>query len=340
LNLPLPALDRHRLVRAGALALLIAALPGAAHAARSRSGVDLTLVAYSTPSQAYAQLIPAFEKTTVGKDITLHTSFGASGSQSRAVVAGLSADVVNFSLAPDVDRLVSAGLVAKNWNAGPLKGMVTDSVVVLVVRKGNPKRIHTWDDLLKSGIDVITPNPFTSGGARWNIMAAYGAELKLKKSTLAATTYLKNLFAHVSVQSSSAREELQAFVGGKGDVMIDYEDDAILAQKNGAKIDYVMPDQTILIENPIAVISSGSHVAQANAFVSWLQSPAGQKIWGQQGYRPVLPAVAKTFKFPIPKQLFTIDSLGGWIRVTKQFFDPQNGIMAQIERGHGVSTGS
>jgi sulfate/thiosulfate transport system substrate-binding protein len=338
--MPSPVVGRHRWAGAAAIALLIAGLPSAAHAARPSAGVDLTLVAYSTPTAAFATLIPAFEKTSAGKNITFHTSFGASGTQSRAVVAGLAADVVNFSLSPDVARLVSAGLVAKNWNAGPLKGMVTDSVVVLVVRKGNPKHIQTWDDLLKPGVDVITPNPFTSGGARWNVMAAYGAELQLKKSPSAATTYLKNLFAHVSVQSSSAREELQTFVGGKGDVMIDYEDDTILAQKKGAKIDYIVPDQTILIENPIAVISSGSHVAQATAFVSWLQSPAGQTIWGQQGYRPVLPAVAKTFTFPTPKDLFTIDSLGGWTKVTKQFFDPQNGIMAQIERGRGVSTGS
>jgi sulfate transport system substrate-binding protein len=304
--------------------------------------VTLSLVAYSTPQEAYAQIIPAFQKTPSGQGVQFQTSYGASGSQSRAVVAGLPADVVNFSLAPDVTRLVSAGLVAKNWDSGPTKGIVTDSVVVLAVRKGNPKHITGWNDLIKPGIDVITPNPFTSGGARWNIMAAYGAQLYQRRSPNAAVSYLRSLFANVSVQNDSSRQELQTFLGGKGDVMIAYEDEAITAQRHGANIDYIVPAQTILIENPIAVTTSTHNPAQATAFVNYLLSPAGQHLWGQNGYRPVLPAVARTFKFPTPSALFTINSLGlgGWTKVTKQFFDPNTGIMAQIERGRGVSTGS
>ncbi|HWE64708.1 MAG TPA: sulfate ABC transporter substrate-binding protein [Chloroflexota bacterium] len=317
----------------------MAGLPGAAQAAHTPDSVTLTLVAYSTPAEAYARIIPAFQKTAAGRGVQFHQSYGASGQQSRAVVAGLQADVVAFSLAPDVTRLVTAGLVAKNWNAGPLKGMVTDSIVVLAVRKGNPKHIQTWDDLIKRGIDVITPNPFTSGGARWNIMAAYGAQLRLGRSSAQAINYLKSLFAHVSVQNNSSREELQTFVGGKGDVMIAYENEAITAQRKGAKLDYIVPKQTILIENPIAATSNSAHPAQARAFVSFAQSAAGQRLFGQNGYRPVLSSVASTFHFPTPAQLFTIDSLGGWDKVTKQFFDPQNGIVAQIERGHGVSVG-
>jgi sulfate transport system substrate-binding protein len=322
-----------------ALVLLAAGLLGAAHAAQPRAGVTLTLVAYSTPAEAYAQIIPAFQKTAAGSGVQFRTSYGASGSQSRAVAAGLQADVVAFSLAPDITRLASDGLVAMNWNAGTLKGMVTDSVVVLAVRKGNPKHIQGWDDLIKPGVDVITPNPFTSGGARWNVMAAYGAQLKEGKSSQQAITYLKSLFDHVSVQNDSARQELQTFVGGKGDVMIAYENEAIAAQKKGAKIDYIVPDQTILIENPVAVTTNSSHPAQARAFVAFLQSASAQRLWGQNGYRPVLPSVATTFHFPTPRELFTIDSLGGWTKVTKQFFDPQNGIIAQIERGRGVSVG-
>jgi sulfate transport system substrate-binding protein len=329
-------------ILAGALwaATLVAGLLSPARAARPHDSVTLSLVAYSTPQEAYAQIIPAFQKTPVGQGVQFKTSYGASGSQSRAVVAGLPADIVNFSLAPDVTRLVSAGLVAKNWDSGPTKGIVTDSVVVLAVRKGNPKHITGWNDLIKPGIDVITPNPFTSGGARWNIMAAYGAQLRQGKSQQAAVSYLKSLFAHVSVQNDSSRQELQTFLGGKGDVMIAYEDEAITAQRKGAKIDYVVPAQTILIENPIAVTTSTHNATQANAFVNYLLSPAGQRLWGQNGYRPVLTAVAKTFSFPAPAALFTIDSLGGWTNVTKQFFDPTTGIVAQIERGRGVSTGS
>jgi sulfate transport system substrate-binding protein len=171
-------------------------------------------------------------------------------------------------------------------------------------------------------------------------MAAYGAQLHQGKSQQAAVSYLKSLFAHVSVQNDSARQELQTFLGGKGDVMIAYEDEAITAQHAGAKIDYIVPAQTILIENPIAVTTSTHNATQATAFVNYLLSPAGQRLWGENGYRPVLPAVAKTFKFPTPPSLFTIDSLGGWTKITKQFFDPNTGIIAQIERGRGVSTGS
>ena len=334
------SLVRPSLRRGLGAALLVAALPGAAQAGSSRASVTLTLVAYSTPQEAYAKLIPAFQKTAAGNGVSFHQSFGASGSQSRAVAAGLQADVVAFSLAPDITRLVSAGLVAKNWSAGPLKGMVTDSVVVLAVRKGNPKHIRTWDDLIKPGVEVITPNPFTSGGARWNVMAAYGAQLKEGKSQQQAVKYLTALFGHVSVQNDSARQELQTFTGGKGDVMIAYENEAITAQRKGAKIDYVVPDQTILIENPIAVTSDSSHPTQARAFVSFVQSAAGQRLFGQSGYRPVLPSVAKTFNFPQPRGLFTIDSLGGWTKVTKQFFDPQTGIMAAVERSRGVGVGS
>lgn len=330
---------RRSWTRALAATLVLIGLPGAAHAAAPRASVTLTLVAYSTPAEAYARIIPAFQQTPAGAGVQFHQSYGASGDQSRAVAAGLQADVVAFSLAPDITRLVSDGLVAKDWNAGPLKGMVTDSVVVLAVRKGNPKHIHGWDDLIKSGIEVITPNPFTSGGARWNVMAAYGSQLKLGRTPQAAVTYLKDLFSHVSVQNDSARQELQTFAGGKGDVMIAYENEAIAAQKKGAAIDYLVPDQTILIENPVAATTDRSHPAQARAFVSFLQSAPAQKLFGQNGYRPVLPSVARAFHFPTPPGLFTIASLGGWDRVTKQFFDPQNGIMAQIERGKGLSAG-
>jgi sulfate transport system substrate-binding protein len=296
----------------------------------------LTLVAYSTPREAYDEIIPAFEDTEDGKDVSFETSYGASGEQSRAVVAGLEADVVAFSLASDVTRLVKEGLVDEDWADDEFKGMVTDSVVVFVVRDGNPKNIQTWDDLIKDGVEVITPNPFTSGGARWNIMAAYGAQLELGKSHDEAVDYLRALVGNTPVQDKSAREALQTFVGGKGDVMLAYENEAITAQQKGEKVEYVIPDQTILIENPVAVISESEHKAEAEAFVAYLRSADAQAIFAEKGYRPVLASALDATTYPAPATLFTIDDLGGWTEVTDTFFNPESGIMVAIEEDRGV----
>jgi sulfate transport system substrate-binding protein len=319
--------------------LLVFVPAGLAQVAHSRDSVKLSLVAYSTPQEAYGLIIPAFEKTKAGAGVTFQTSFGASGDQSIAVSNGLPADIVAFSLEPDIGRLVAKGLVSANWYKNNYHGFVTDSVVVFAVRKGNPKHIHAWSDLLKPGIEVITPNPFTSGRTRWNVMAAYGSQLAQHKSAKQAQAYLTQLFSHVSVQDTSARAELQTFVGGKGDVMLAYENEAITAQEKGQRLDYVIPPQTILIENPIAVVKATSHPKEANAFVQFLYTTEGQQLFAAKGYRPVVPAVAKTYRFQKPKTLFTIRSfhLGGWSKVQTQFFNPTNGIMAQIERGKGIS---
>jgi sulfate transport system substrate-binding protein len=303
-------------------------------------GDKLTLVAYSTPREAYEQLIPAFQKTEAGKGVSFSQSYGSSGDQSRAIQNGLAGDVVALSLEPDMTKLVDAGLVAKDWNAGEHKGMVTDSVVVLVVRKGNPKNIRTWDDLVKPGIEVIEPNPFTSGGAKWNIMAAYGAQLKAGKTHEQAVAWLEQLFRNVPVQDKSAREALQTFIGGKGDVMLAYENEAITAQQKEQAVDYVVPDNTILIENPIAVVTRSRNATTAKAFVDYLRSADAQRIFADKGYRPVNEQVAATADFPNPPGLFTIDDLGGWAEVNKKFFDKDSGIVADIERKVGVSVGS
>ena len=213
--------------------------------------------------------------------------------------------------------------------------------MVFVVRKGNPKHITGWDDLIKPGIDVITPNPSTSGSARWNIMAAYGAQLKEGKSPAQALAYVRTLLTkNVSVQDSAASAALATFTSGKGDVLLDYESDAIAAEKAGDKVQYIIPKQTILIQTPIAVTAKAP--AAAKAFVNWQWTPAGQTIWAQQGYRPVLQSVAKKFtkQFPTPPQLFTIDDLGGWTKVKDQFFDPQKGSVIKIEQAAGVPTAS
>jgi sulfate transport system substrate-binding protein len=300
-------------------------------------------VAYSTPQGAFEKLIPAFQASSVGKGVSFSQSYGPSGEQSRAVANGLSADVVNLSLAPDVEKLVKAGLVSPSWNQNATHGFVTNSVAVIIVRKGNPKHITGWSDLIKPGVGVLTPNPFTSGSARWNIMAAYGAQLKEGKTPAAAQAYLKALFHNVVSQDSSARNALQTFLAGRGDALIDYEDEAISDQKKGAAIEYVIPSDTILIQNPLAVVSKGN-TAEAQKFVNYLLSPAGQRIWASEGYRPVIPGIVvlnpKTgaSQFPTPTGLFTIAALGGWKAVTKQFFEPETGVVTKIEQSLGAST--
>ncbi len=313
-------------------------------AATSGAGnTQLQLVAYSTPKKAYDALITAFAQTSGGKGVSFGESFGASGSQSRAVDTGQPADVVAFSTTPDMTRLVKDGIVSKSWDANPEKGFSSDSVVVFVVRKGNPKHITGWDDLTKPGVDVITPNPSTSGSARWNILAGYGAELKEGKTPAEALAYIRTLLTkNVSVQDSSASAALQTFTGGKGDVLIDYESDALSAVKAGDAVQIVYPKQTILIQTPIAVTAKSSHQTQAQAFVNWQWSTAGQTVWAEKGYRPVLASVASQFasKFPTPPDMFTIDYLGGWTSVTKTFFAPSTGSITKIEEAAGVPTAS
>ena len=305
---------------------------------QSLPAAELALVAYSTPQEAYEKIIAAFRKTVQGRNITFSQSYGASGDQSRAVESGLPADVVAFSLEPDVTRLVKAGIVAADWNTDEHKGMVTDSVVVIGTRKGNPKNIKGWSDLTRDGIEVITPNPFTSGGARWNVMAAYGASSDVGRNEPGGVDYLSRLFANVPVQDDTARKSLQTFTGGKGDAIIAYENEAVFAQSKGAPLDYVVPDQTILIENPVAVTANSRHPEAARAFVDFLRSETAQRIFADNGYRPVVEGVAEPGEFKAPAKLFTTGDLGGWSAVNTRFFDPQGSVMADVERKLGVST--
>jgi sulfate/thiosulfate-binding protein len=301
----------------------------------------LALVAYSTPQVVYDEVIPGFRDTAAGKGVSFSESFGASGDQSRAVESGLAADVVAFSLEPDMTRLVKAGLVSDTWADNAHKGLISKSVVSLIVRKGNPKGIHTWDDLLKPGIKVLTPNPFTSGAAKWNIMAAYGAKSGGGEDPDKGLAYLRELITkHVTAQDKSGREALQDFASGNGDVLISYENEALTAQKKGQQVDYVIPDQTILIENPIAVVSKSKHPEQAKAFLDYALSAPAQQKFADWGYRPVDEAVLdkNKDKFPTPSGLFTIRDLGGWSKVNDGFFDPDKGSVAAIEKDAGVTT--
>jgi sulfate transport system substrate-binding protein len=300
------------------------------------SNGSLSLVAYSTPEVVYDQIIPDFQKTPEGKGVSFKTSYGASGDQSRAVLAGQKADVVALSLAPDIDKLVPDKLVPADWvkqteAAGGTGGFVTTSLVSFVVRKGNPKGIHGWDDLLKPGVKVVTPNPFTSGAAKWNLMGAYQH---------GGIAYVKKLLTdHVPVQPKSGREALQTFTGGEGDVLISYEYEYTTAVKKGEKgLQLVQPDDTFLIQNPIAATTAGG--AKAQAFVKFALGDSAQQHFADWGYRPVNAAVlAKNkSKFPDPATVKTIDDYGGWSKVNDELFDPEKGAVAKIENDNGVST--
>jgi sulfate/thiosulfate-binding protein len=336
-------MTRNRLLAALLVsAALVAAITAGSARARS-AGTTLSLVAYSTPRDAYSQLIPMFQKASEGNGVNFTQSYGASGDQARSIIAGLKADVVELSLAPDMDQLVKAGIVDAKWSKQSYKGMVTDSVVVFVVRDGNPKHIRTWDDLLRPGVQVLTPNPFTSGGARWNVMAAYGAWRKQGKTDKQAQSKLLRLFKNVVVQDKSARDSVNTFLSGKGDVLLSYENEALGAKKKGQDLQFVIPKATILIENPIAVTKTSESKDKANQFLRFLRTPAAQQVFADWGYRPVSPKVlAKNRKkFPVRPGQFSIDQLGlgGWDKVQKRFFDPKTGVMARIEKQVGGVTG-
>jgi sulfate/thiosulfate transport system substrate-binding protein len=303
------------------------------------SNGTLSLVAYSTPQVVYDEIIPAFQATPEGDGIAFKTSFGASGDQARAVEAGQEADVVTFSTEPDMTRLVDAGLVEPTWKDGPTEGLVTTSVVSFVVREGNPKNIRTWDDLLKPGVEVLTPNPFSSGAAKWNLLAAYGYASSHGKDPQAGLDYVRELITeHVKVQDKSGREALQNFIGGNGDVLLSYEYEAITANKQGEKLEYVIPDDTIRINIDIATTNDAPPEAQR--FLDYVLSEPAQEQFASWGYRPVNETVLKNHKgkFPDPPGLFTIEDLGGWEEVNAELFDIEGGSVAEIEEQAGVST--
>src|SRR4051812_37666219 len=296
--------------------------------------VELSLVAFSVPKAANQAIEAAFAKTPQGKGTTWVESYGASGDQSRAVVGGLDADYVHFSLEGDVTRLVKEGLVADDWNAGPNKGIVSTSVVVIAVRPGNPKNITGWDDLIKDDIQIVTPNPGSSGSARWNILAAYGHVLANGGTDDDAKAYLTEFFNHTVALPGSGRDATTAFLAGTGDALISYENEAILARQSGSELDYIVPDQTLLIENPGAVLVDAN--PRASAFLDFVLSDAGQTEYVKKGFRPVGDNVTgvevegandPANPSPAPKTLLTItNDFGGWSDASKKFFDENTGI--------------
>lgn len=305
------------------------------------SGGKIDLVAYSTPQQAYEDgIIPAFQATDAGSGVEFSTSFGSSGDQRRAVEAGQPADYVGFSLEPDMSSVVEAGIVAPNWNENEYKGIVTESVVVMMVRPGNPKGIEDWKDLTRADVEVIQPNPATSGGAKWNIMAQYGSQVNDGKSEQEALQFVADVFANTTVLDDSARDSLQTFSTGKGDVLIGYENEGIQAKEEGIELEIVYPksESTLLIENPAAVTEKAQDPEAAKAFLDFIWSDEGQKKFADYGYRPVNDKIAAEYgdTFPSPAELFTISELGGWETVDSEFFDDTNGKVTAILRQQGA----
>jgi sulfate transport system substrate-binding protein len=318
------------------LATVVAALVTAAGAS---AGTNLSVVAYSTPKTVLAKIIQAWQQTADGKDVAFSQSYGASTDQARAVGQGLKADVVFLSTGDDVNLLVDDGLVDAKWDRQSYDGIAADTVVVFAVRNGNPKHIKGWADLVKPGVQVVTPNPFSSGSAKWNVLAAYGAQRRLGKTDKQATAYVKQLFRHVVSQDTSGRNATNTFLSGKGDVLITYESEAFAARQNGQDIQYVIPRQSMLIELPIAVLKSSGNKSVANTFVRFVKGDAAQNLFAQYGFRPVNKKILARYaeKFPARPGIFKIDDryLGGWRNADKVWFDPTTGRMVKIEQTVG-----
>jgi sulfate transport system substrate-binding protein len=317
---------------------IVAACHGGASDAfggRGPANVDasITLVAYSVPEPGWSKVIPAFNASEEGKGVQVITSYGASGDQSRGVVAGKPADIVNFSVEPDITRLVKAGKVAKEWDTDGTKGIPFGSVVTLVVRKGNPKNIRDWDDLLRPGIEVVTPSPLSSGSAKWNLLAPYAVKSRGGRDSQAGVEFISELVReHVKLRPGSGRIATDVFIEGSGDVLISYENEAIAAERQGKSIEHINPSQTFKIENPLAVVTTSAHLAAATAFKNFQYTATAQKLWARAGFRAVDPAVAADFRdqFPVPVKLWTIADLGGWNKVDPQLFDKSNGSITKI----------
>lgn len=346
------SITRKNLLAGAAIAAGLAVLTACAPSPSSSTTSDgekstLSLVAYSVSKAADVAVKKAFAKTDSGEGVTWRESYGASGDQSRAVVGGLKADVVHFSLSPDITRLVDEGLVDKSWDQNDHQGILSTSVVAIVVRKGNPKNIQTFADLANPGIGVVTPNPGSSGSARWNILAAYQSVIANGGSEADATAYLEKVFANVKALPGSGRDATTAFQGGTGDVLLSYENEAIFARQSGEAVDYVVPKQNLLIENPAAVTTKA--VPAATKFLDFAISPEGQGIYAKYGFRPVasvqgvdLGAVQgandPADPFPTIDELFTIDkTFGGWEAVNTKFFGEKNGIITKIIAESGQS---
>ncbi|HEV8105787.1 MAG TPA: sulfate ABC transporter substrate-binding protein [Gaiellaceae bacterium] len=321
------------------LAGVVLALTLVGGASAASRDTTLALVGYSTPKAVMGKIIQAWQKTPNGNGVSFNQSYGASTDQARAVANGLKADLVFLSTGDDVNLLVDAGLVDSKWNKQGYAGIAADTVVVFAVRNGNPKHIKSWSDLTRPGVQVVTPNPFSSGSAKWNILAAYGAERRLGKTDKQATAYVQKLFGNVVSQDTSGRNATNTFLAGKGDVLLTYESEAINSRLNGQDIQYVIPRQSMLIELPIAVTKSSSNKDKVNQFIQFVKGSTAQDLFAQYGFRPVDKKILAKYasKYPTRPGIFKVDDkiIGGWRNADKVWFDPNKGRMVAIERAIG-----
>jgi sulfate/thiosulfate transport system substrate-binding protein len=326
-----------------ALVGLAVAMTTATVAGASSKGANLSLVAYSTPRTVMGKIIQAWQQTPDGQGVSFTQSYAGSTDQARAVAAGLPADVLFLSTGADVDMLVDAGLVDKNWDKQSYRGIGADSVVVFALRPGNPKHIRSWNDLVRPGVQVITPNPFSSGSAHWNVLAAYGAQRRLGKTDKQAIAYVQQLFRHVVSQDTTARNATNTFLSGRGDVLITYESEALASRASGTDVQYVIPRQTMLIELPLVVLKNSPNKDKANQFIRFVKGDAAQGLFGQAGWRPINPKIAKKYasKYPARPGIFRVGDkyFGGWRAADKRWFDTKSGLMLGIEKKVGGPTG-
>ncbi|HEY9829818.1 MAG TPA: sulfate ABC transporter substrate-binding protein [Stenomitos sp.] len=315
----------------------------ASSGASQKKDVEVTLVSFAVTKAAHDQIIPKFVeqwKKDHNQNVKFKQSYGGSGSQTRAVIDGLEADVVHLALALDTKKIEKAGLIQPGWEQeAPNDSIVSKSVGAIVTREGNPKNISTWADLAKPGVQVITANPKTSGGARWNFLAFWGAVTKTGGDETKALNFTKQVLKNVPVMPKDAREATDVFFKqGQGDALINYENEMILAKQQGENLPYVVPDVNISIDNPIAVVDKNvdKHGTRevAEAFVKFLYTPEAQREFAKVGFRPVDPTVEKEVEsqFPKIKTLFTVKDLGGWDKVQKQFFD-DGAVFDKIQAG-------
>ena len=340
--------QRTRFLALTAAALAVPAILSGCAASSGSSGDSdkLSIVGFSVLKTANEPVTAAFQKTDAGKGVSFTTSYGASGDQARAVIGGLHADEVHLSLEPDMTKLVDSGDVDKSWNQTPTDGILTDSVVVFLVRKGNPLNIHTWDDLVKPGVKVITPNPESSGSAKWNILAAWAHAANAPGGSDAkAEDFVTKLLHNTVAMPGSGSDALASFLAGNGDVLLAYENDSIEARASGEDVDYVIPDDTLLIQNPAAVTADASPAAQD--FLDFQLSKEGQTLYAQAGFRPVISGIdtdvpgveTPSDPFPKVKTLYTIDkNFGGWAAADPKYFDEDNGIITKIISGLNIGS--
>jgi len=320
------------------------ATPGGSPVAQNQKDIELTLVAYAIPKAAHDAIIPKFveqwKKDHGGQTVTFKQSYGGSGTQTRAIIDGLEADVAHLALAGDTNKLVKAGLVSADWNTKvPNNGIVAKTVAAITTREGNPKNIKSFNDLARDDVKWVTANPKTSGVARWNFLALWNASLKSGANEAKATEFATKAFKNVAVLTKDAREATDAFSKqGQGDALINYENEIILAKSKGEKLDYTVPDVNISIDTPVSIVDKnvdkhGTREA-AEAFVKFLFTPEAQQEFVKLGYRPIDAAAAaqkeNTDKFPAVKTLATIKDYGGWNDFQKKFFD-DGGVFDTIE---------